>query len=295
MYLFSILAFLILQTACRKPTGPSSNPLHVDWEQTYGGSDWDEAKSVIEVAGGNFILAGLTYSFGAGKSDIFLIKTNSIGDSIWTKTYGDTGPDFAESVVETQDGGFIIAGGTSLSELQDSDAYLVRTDSDGNILWEKKYGRATKDCAYSVQQTPDGGFIVTGSSGSNIYLIRTDQNGDTLWTKEYARSTGGVGSSIQPTTDGGYIIAGYTVTYLDMYLLKTDANGDSLWAHRYGPEDARNLASSAKETPDGGYIITGSTMSNDDGNTDVYLIKTNGNGDVEWTKKFGGQEKWGSG
>jgi hypothetical protein len=261
----------------------------VYWEKTFGGSEWDEANAVIEIANGGFVIAGFTNSFGEGSSDIFLIKTNSNGDSVWTKTYGGIGWDVAESVDETQDGGYIIAGYTYSFGNGESDVYLVRTDSDGNILWERTYGGITEDCGNSVQQTTDGGFIVTGISELSIYLIKTDQNGDTVWTKKYAKTAGGVGCSVQQTSDGGYIITGHTEYHGNICLLKVDTNGDSLWGQMFGTDNDINFGRSVKETFDGGYIIVGSTHPLNAGSFDIYLIKTNEIGNVEWTKKFGAE------
>jgi hypothetical protein len=178
-------------------------------------------------------MAGWTNSFGPSWYDILLIKTDANGNIIWAKTYGGTGADYAYSVQQTSDGGYIVAGETTSFGAGSADILLIKTDANGNIIWTKTYGRTSYDLALSVQQTSDSGYIVAGGIGmglGDIFLIKTDANGNIIWTKTY----GGIGSdyaySVQQTSDGGYIVAGGTYSFgagtWDAFLVKTDANGD---------------------------------------------------------------------
>jgi hypothetical protein len=157
---------------------------NIIWAKTYGGTSYDEAYSVQQTSDGGYILAGETRSFGAGDYDIFLIKTDANGNIIWAKTYGGTSYDYAYSVQQTSDGGYIMAGETNSFGAGFYDAFLVKTDANGNIIWAKTYGGTYGDRAYSVQQTSDGGYIVAGwtesfSAGSvDIFLIKTDASGN---------------------------------------------------------------------------------------------------------------------
>jgi hypothetical protein len=157
--------------------------------------------------------------------------------------------------------------------------------------WWRTYGGVYDDEGYSVQQTTDGGYIITGyftyspAGYNNVCLIKTNTSGDTLWTRTYGGIRGGYGCGVQQTADGGYIIGGCTYSGgYDAYLLKTDASGDSIWARAY---DCYTEAHgySVQQTSDGGYIIAGSTFGPD--YNDVYLIKTNSSGDTLWTKTYG--------
>jgi len=183
------------------------------WTKTYGGSNGDGGYSVQQTQDGGFIIAGETNSYGAGGPDVYLIRTDANGDTLWTRTYGGSGYDYGQSVQQITDGGFIIAGYTHSYGAGGYDVYLIRTDANGNTLWTKTYGGSDYDYGYSVQETQDGGFIIAGTK-----LIRTDENGDTLWTKPYW------GHSVQQTTDGGFIIAGETYSYAtgseDVYLIR---------------------------------------------------------------------------
>jgi hypothetical protein len=190
------------------------------WEKTCGAG---VGKSVKQTSDKGYIIAGYTNSFGAGGYDIYLIKTDENGDSLWTKTYGGRGDDYGNSVQQTTDRGYIVAGYTNSIGAGGSDVYLIKTDANGDIIWTKTYGGSNDDGGNSVQQTSDAGYIIAGWTHGGIYLIKTDAIGDTVWTKTYA---GGKGNSVQQTSDGGYIIAGSYGG--EVYLIKTDVNGDTI-------------------------------------------------------------------
>jgi len=148
------------------------------WTQTYGGSDTDQSWSVQQTSDGGYIVAGYTLSFGAGGYDFYLVRTDANGDSLWTRTYGGTDSDKAFYVQQTTDGGYIVTGVTRSFGAGSDDAYLVKTDANGDILWTRTYGGTEWDYAYSVQQTSDGGYILAGDTDSfgagvcDVYLIR---------------------------------------------------------------------------------------------------------------------------
>ena len=258
------------------------------WTKAIGGADNDIGYSVQQTSDGGYIIAGYTWSYGAGGYDVYLIKTDANGNVVWTKTFGGTNDDFGRAVQQTSDGGYIIAGYTYSFGAGLSDVYLIKTDADGNLLWQKTYGGTNYDFGYSVQQTSDGGYIITGSynSNQNIYLIKTDANGDTLWTRTYS---GTEGRDVKQTSDGKYIIAGtfYGSNFYDVYLLKIDGNGTLLWSKSFGGS-GDDRGNSVAQTSDGGYIIAGYTNSYGAGSYDIYLIKTDSIGDTLWTKTYGG-------
>jgi len=264
------------------------------WTKTYGGTDYDGGRSVQECASGEFIIAGATESYGAGLEDVYLIRTDAQGDTLWTKTYGGTNDDWGYSVQGCSSGGFIIAGSTTDSSGY-YDVYLIRTNANGDTLWTKTYGGTSTDEGYSVQEYSSGGFIVAGYTNSygagsgDVYLIRTNANGDTLWTKTYGGTSTDEGYSVQECSSGGFIIAGWTNSLgagnYDVYLIRTDAQGDTLWTRTYGGADD-DRSYSVQECKTGGFIIAGYTEGA--GYTDVYLIRTNANGDTLWTKTYGG-------
>ncbi len=268
------------------------------WTKTYGGTSYDGGDLVQQTSDGGYIICGFTYSFGAGNGDVYLIKTDSNGDTLWTRTYGGTGRDEGSSVQQTSDGGYIVCGYTYSFGAGVNDVYLIRTDLNGDTLWTKTYGGTGIDGGDLVQQTMDGGYIIIGWTTSfgntgKIYLIKTNANGDTIWTQRYDGAYGTVSESGQITSDEGYIIVGEThpngLEATDVYLIKTDKHGDSLWAKTYGEIYSLDYGLSVCETYDSGYIIAGQTYLFDPYG-DVYLIKTDVNGDTLWTKTYGGAE-----
>jgi hypothetical protein len=268
------------------------------WTKSYGGTVGDGSYSVKQTSDGGYILTGYTFSFGEGSGDVYLIKTDSLGDTLWTRTYGSTGHDQGFYVQETTDGGFIITAGTYSFGAGLDDVYLIKTNSLGDTLWTKTYGTVNEDRGWSVQETTDGGYVITGCTDclpglSDVYIIKTDSLGDTLWTRTYGGSDTEYSYSIQETQDGGFIIAGATTSFgaggQDVYLIKTDSSGDTLWTKTYGGtgSDAGYFVQSASGGSDRGYIITGYTGSFGESTVDVYLIKTDSLGVTLWTRVYG--------
>jgi hypothetical protein len=258
------------------------------WTKSYGGVSLDGGYSVKQTSDGGYIITGFTYSYGQGSSDVYLIRANAQGDTLWTKTYGGTSGDFGWCVQETSDEGYIISGYTFNFGAGLTDIYLIKTDDIGDTLWTKTYGGNNYDRGNSVQQTLDGGYIITGftwsfGAGSKTsYLLKVDSTGQVIWTKAYGGTTlGEYGQSVMQTSDGGYIFSGSTYSFgagaSDIYLVKTNASGDTLWTKVYGGVND-DEAYSVIQTSDGGYIISGYTASFGAGMKDVYLIKTDSQG-----------------
>ncbi len=270
----------------------------IRFQKTFGGSNNDQGYSVQQTTDGGYIIAGITNSFGHGNYDVYLIKTNADGDTLWTKTIGGSNADDAYSVQQTSDDGYIIAGDTKSSGAGDYDVYLIKTNENGATQWTKTFGGIYSDWSSSVQQTNDNGYVVVGTTSSfgngngSVYLIKTNINGDTLWTRTIWQGYRTIGNSVQQTSDNGYVIAGSMRTgagSIDkVYLIKTNSSGDTLWTKTFGW--GQGTAYTVQQTNDGGYIIGGDLDNFDGQSYNVYLVKTNSNGEELWSKTYGGND-----
>ncbi|UCG30050.1 MAG: hypothetical protein JSV53_11220 [candidate division WOR-3 bacterium] len=260
------------------------------WTRQYGGSSEDKAYGGEQTSDGGYVIAGYTCSFGAGLMDCYVVKTDSIGEAQWARTYGGSNDDRAYSARETTDGGYIIVGSTKSYGLGSPSIYLIKTNAIGDTIWTKTFAISSMNNeGYSVEQTSDGGYIVGGSTVNHMVMIKTHGNGETQWIREYGTDSYSDGASVQQTSDGGYIIAGryFLLDNNNFFLVKTDSLGDTLWTSTYGGAD-NDCCYSVRQTTDGGYIAAGATgILYDRFGADFFLVKTESHGDTLWTSVFG--------
>ena len=311
MSVLAILSLLILL-----PAGEGGKIFDVyddssKWTKTFGGSGTDFYLSVEQTTDGGYVLAGYTYSYGAGKSDVWLVKTDEYGNEEWNRTFGGGGYDSASSVEQTSDGGYIIAGYTGSYAAGEEDIWLIKTDSIGNEIWNRTFGNESGDQGYSGKQTPDGGYVLTGWLGGNICLIKASPTGEMEWNKTFEKvlEYGGAAYSLDlidddndGVADDGYIITGSGYPYhgagrSDVILLKTDEYGNLEWNQSFGG-GYHDEGWAVQQTTDGGYAIAGNTgfswRDPRNHSSDIWLIKTDSQGNMEWNKTFGGK-KWDEG
>jgi len=259
------------------------------FSKTFGGASNYFGKSVKQTTDGGYIIVGYTDAYNA-----MLIKTDSSGNQSWIKYFELYYNDYVygNSVQQTTDGGYIFTG--SFGDGVYNSLYLLKTDTNGNQSWVNTYAGGDKDSGYSVQQTTDGGYIISGYTNATkatyTWLIKTESNGDLKWKKILGSNNG---YSVQQTTDGGFIIAGNTTStdaWGDVSLIKTDSNGIETWRKTFGGSGTTDTGYSVQQTNNGGYIIAGTTSSYGAGSTDVWLIKTDNNGNEDWNKTFGGTD-----
>lgn len=256
------------------------------WEKVYGYGTGNEVQQTTD---GGYIVVGGGSVNSSYTGDVFIIKTNNNGDTLWTKTYGGLYYDTGRSIQQTTDGGYIITGldQVPINKTSIGRVYLIKTDSDGDTIWTKKYFGTSYSEGKYVQQSSHGGYIVVGTgtdynNNRDIYVIRTNDIGDTIWTKHYGGEYSDSGNSIQQTSDGNYVITGGTIS--NLFLMKIDDNGDTLWTMNYSGQHPI-YGNYVQQTTDGGYIITGSEPVNSFSKNAV-LIKTDENGNIAWVKTF---------
>jgi len=254
---------------------------NVQWNKTYGGNG-DNARSIIQTSDGGYAIAGIAAGAN-GNWEGFLIKTDSNGNMLWRKTYGaSTNNTQLTSVVQTSDGGFLMAGATQSPPFSGKvDAYVIRTDSYGNATWVKDYSQTSgDDYGNSIIQTSDGGYAIAGQTdifgNGDAWLIKINATGDLTWDKTYNGSAGAdFAYSIIQTSDGGYAMGG-TIDFNGngyAWIIKTNADGTVSWNQTYGGS-GYSRGYSAIQTSDGGYALAGYTNSfSSDGSYQVWLIK----------------------
>lgn len=255
-------------------------------EFAIGGVNNDYGQCIIQTKDHGYIIAGNTSSFGAGGSDMYAIKLDSNAQIQWTKTIGGIRDEYAYSVIQTNDMGYLLAGSTRTygDTTSDASVYLVKLDINGNLVWTKTYGNGA---AFNVLQTLDGRYIITGTNRIggvyNMYIIRTDQLGNISWSKTlYA----GTGHTIIQTHDGGFAVSGY-IGYENLYIAKLDSGGTVNWAESIG--GGNEQGASLIETSDKGLVMAGFGRSYGVCcNNDVYVVKVDSSGTLKWTKTIGG-------
>lgn len=273
--------------------------------------DIDEGRCVQQTTDGGYIITGACVPNGMiSHPDVLLLKTDSLGYIEWVKSFGIEFFDEAFSVKQTFDGGYVIAGralfitGPNPNSDNQSDIWLIKTDTNGDTVWTRTYGDSGHDYCTWIEQTPDSGFILAGTMNSGrsypptcfleytqsttecAFLMKTNSVGDIAWTKTYR--TGSYGNCVQHTGDGGYILVGMIISddQPDIYLVKTDPSGDTLWTKTIGCNDSLEFAKAIRQLPDG-YIIVGHIGPMPVAGVDGLLLKTDPVGEVLWQNTYG--------
>ena len=327
-FLFLLILVLVASTARalsdEKITGP-----YLIWQRCLGGSSDDIATSIHQTSDGGYIVAGNTYSDDGDVnnkregSDIWVVKLDSAGGIDWQSTFGGSNDDFAQAILQTADGGYIVAGYTFSDDGQvtgnngGADYWVIKLDSTGGLVWEKCFGGSDDDYATSIQQTDDEGYVVAGTTRSrdgdvshnfghsDFWVIRLDRTGNLIWERSLGGSSNDFAQSVYKTADAGYVIAGLTRSTdgsvsgnkgeYDFWIVKLDAAGEFLWQNCLGGSFSDG-AYSIQQTEDDGYIVAGYAYSDDgdvsrnNGGSDAWVVRLDSNGTMAWEKSIGGSE-----
>ena len=255
------------------------------FQKTYGDKSSSEGYCIEKTTDGGYAI------LGKKNDDMFFVKTDANGDTLWTKIYGGPGEEYGKSLVETSDGGYLLAGNTTGSFYKDG-IFIIHTDANGNILWEKVYAGSD---ANSVIETKDHGYAIAAGDTLGMCLLKIDADGNVQFKKIFLGSGSDIGRSIKQSSDNGYILLGTTYlfgtssgTLANMFLVKTDSVGDTLWTKVYGDNHELSWtdACSVEITDDGGYIISGATTGFTVVGTSVLVIKIDSIGNILWNKVF---------
>lgn len=244
------------------------------WAKSYGGAHSDTAKTILQTADGGYIILGNTASFGSGSKDLWVLKLSPNGSIAWQKAYGGPDHDQANSIGKSSDGGYIIAGQTNSFGDGDTNAWVLKLNSDGTIAWQKRYGGAGEDSSQQALQTTDSGFIIAGGTnsygaslyGSDLWILKLDAVGNVEWQKTHGRENDDTTKFLQQTIDGGFIIACDTNSFQsdlyhsDIWIVKLNEDGTIHWQKTYGGI-LYDSACAIRQTADEGYIILGSSNS----------------------------------
>ncbi len=256
----------------------------ISWQKTLGGTGSEYPWSIRQTGDRGYIVAGNTNTtdFSAGGFDAWVVKLNQDGAVSWQKSYGGSSGDYAISVCETADDGFMVAGFTESFGAGGRDAWIIKLAENGSLEWQKTFGGASEDIAYDLQETADGNYIVAGytgsfgSGGSDAWLLWLDPDGSIIRQKTYGTSGNDKATSIYQTADNGFVVGGQTDNAL--WVFSVDAEGDIVWQTAGGT--AGDIAQAVLETPDGGYAAAGVSDSYGVGMGDAWAMKLNGSGTV---------------
>ncbi len=343
IFKLSIVGFLfILLDSCDltpvNPPEPTPSPnylLNLEWVKTYGGSNEDIGHAIIATKDKGFAILGNTKSTdgditdkNASISDIWLLKLDSLGEKQWSKTYGGSGDDRGQSIIQNSDESYTIAGYSQSSDGDASnnegfhDFWIFKTDKNGTILWEKSYGFSGHDHAYSIIPTSDGGYFVNGffdvtaSNGEGndkqnkhgageFWAIKLDADGNKVWRRYFGGTNNDRSYQAIQTREGDFVLVGFSESTdsditnpkgsYDIWIVKINGSGKLLWQKSVGGTGT-DQAKSIVQSREGTYLIAGNTISNDGdvlnnfGNSDAWVIEVDTNGNLNQSRNYGGTE-----
>ena len=291
------LGFLVFSLILFTGTGFTQAP-DTSWTRTFGTTLREGAYDIDRTSDGNYIITG-EIETSQYNTDVYLLKVNSDGDTLWTASFGNTNTDeYGRSVKETSDGGFIIGGYGGVSN--ENEVILIKTDSLGNYEWQSVFGPSPDNRGHAVCQTSDGGFIVAGQAwiihgafGSyDMYVIKTDSNGNLEWERFIGGGSGDYALGVCEAPNGDIVATGRTQTFgWDAFLVRLSPSGDSLWARGLGDGQQDDGSDVMALTDGSGFIFTGLHYDPSNGGSNVFLARADNDGNIVWWRNYGGEDE----
>lgn len=269
------------------------------WSRSYGGLGDDKGYEIVQAGDGTYAIVGQTSSTGNGEEDVLLIKTDSYGEELWRKTYGGAYNDRGFSITIAANGDYILVGRTEMIDNEKGNVYLIRTDANGNLRWERNFGGSDTDVGNSVIEAANGDIVIAGETRSfatpnpnsptapspDVYFIKTNADGEVLVEKSYGNLEQDIAYDLVETSEGNFVLTGVTTNRAQVYILSLDKEGKELWSKSYGSVRV-DIGYSIALTPDNGFIIVGEKEITDS-RSQIYLLKTDSQGELEFERLFG--------
>lgn len=274
----------------------------LEWDRTFGGPASDWAYAMTGTHDGGLAAAGRTESKGAGREDAWVVRVDGSGRQLWDKTFGGKAVDRARAIIATRDGGLAVAGATESKGAGPFDAWVLKLDAAGELVWDRHFGGDATDWASALVETDDGGLAVAAYTQASaeepfdFWVIKLDADGAQIWDRKFGGNATDWASAIAEMNDGSLAVVGHTESHgagdADMWVLKLSANGELLWDRTFGGI-ARDYASAVFASGDGGLLVAGQTESRGAGGVDIRLVKLDTEGEPVWDRTFGGaQDDW---
>jgi len=278
---------------------PCVNASSSTWSKTYGGEYNDRAFSLIKTQEGGYAIIGTSASFSStGLVNAYLVATDVDGNLIWNQTYAGLGATYPCGFIQTSDGGYAFAGYSyALDGTSDLNSWFAKTDSSGNLQWNKTYTEFG-NLIGNLVQTADGGYALVGyrtisEDFIQAWMGKIDADGNIQWTQDYGTSGDNELYTILQTSDSSYFLGGYTsgaeTGLEDFWLIKVDTSGNIIWNQTYGGS-GYDMLSSFVQTSDGGFALFGYSNSSGNGSEDFMMVKADSSGTMQWTKTYGGTD-----
>jgi hypothetical protein len=292
-----------LGTADSDAAAASSAPQQgLAWERTFGGEKSDWAYAMTGTRDGGLATGGRTESKGAGQEDLWVVRIDAQGNRVWDRTFGGAATDRGRAIRELRDGGFAVAGATESKGAGEFDAWVLRLNKEGTLLWDRRFGGAGTDWASGVVETRDGGLAVAAYTQPNeqvpftAWIIKLDADGNSLWERRFGGEQTDWATAIAETRDGRLVVSGYTESRgagnADLWVLLLEPDGELVWQRTFGGPE-RDYASTVYVTRDNAIVLAGMTESAGAGGVDIRLIRLNVSGEVTWDRTYGGaRDDW---